>query len=457
MRPAARGSRRILVSLLLLLSGCDGCGDDDGSGGQPPIPTGLAITNVTSGRLTLSWIDASGDERGFIIERSLDGVTWTFLANVGKNVTSYVDRGLLPLTTYWYRVSARGNGGSLPSAPASAATLNLVWQAGTVAGGPTARVEHAAIYDAANKRMIVFGGDDGIYDALLDTSAKNDTWELDLKTTPPTWNQLFPTGMIPPPLVYHSAVYDAANKRMIVFGGITSDSVGSTLLNGLWSLSLPDDGSTPAWSSLAPPGGPGPRFNHVAVYDEVNRRMIVCGGTDGGGALDETWALALPVGGAPGWSALPAAPTASEGAGAIYDATGRRMILYGGRTGGGLQDSFYSLSLPAGGGLPAWSTLLSAPPSPPAPRADYAAVYDAANVRMIVFGGENAGVVMNDVGILPLLGVPVFSPSTPTGFVPPTRMSHSAIYDPAGERMIIFSGDNGSLEPIDDVAWPLGF
>src|SRR5437762_1991464 len=70
------------------------------------------------------------------------------------------------------------------------------------------------------------------------------------------------------------AAYDGHRNRMLVFGG------NPTFLNDVWALSL---GSDPAWSPIATSGTPpSPRYGTSAIYDEVNDRLIVFGGYDGG-------------------------------------------------------------------------------------------------------------------------------------------------------------------------------
>lgn len=71
----------------------------------PLSPTNLTATPVSSGQINLAWTDRSTNETGFKIERatSLTG-TWTQIATVGANVTSYSNTGLTGGTTYYYRV-----------------------------------------------------------------------------------------------------------------------------------------------------------------------------------------------------------------------------------------------------------------------------------------------------------------------------------------------------------------
>jgi hypothetical protein len=72
----------------------------------PSAPTGLSFSLVTQTSMQLSWTDNSSNEAGFAIYRSTDGTNFTFLTQTAANATSASDTGLLPSTTYHYRVYA---------------------------------------------------------------------------------------------------------------------------------------------------------------------------------------------------------------------------------------------------------------------------------------------------------------------------------------------------------------
>ena len=92
----------------------------------PNAPTGLAATPLSPTDLGLRWTDNAGNESGFKIERSSDGVVFAPLATVGANVTSYTDSSAGIAGMYWYRVRATNTSGdSAASASASANTLNF--------------------------------------------------------------------------------------------------------------------------------------------------------------------------------------------------------------------------------------------------------------------------------------------------------------------------------------------
>ncbi len=80
--------------------------------GPPAAPSGLAATPVTNSEVDLTWIDGSGAESIFTVERSLDGVGFAWLATVAADTTSFTDSTVLPDTTYWYRVRAGNPAGA---------------------------------------------------------------------------------------------------------------------------------------------------------------------------------------------------------------------------------------------------------------------------------------------------------------------------------------------------------
>jgi FtsP/CotA-like multicopper oxidase with cupredoxin domain len=94
-----------------------------GGGSAPTAPSGLSASAVSSTQIDLSWIDNSSDESSFDIERSLDGSSFSFLATVGADTTTYSDVGLSAESTYFYRVFASNAfGSSSPSNSANATT-----------------------------------------------------------------------------------------------------------------------------------------------------------------------------------------------------------------------------------------------------------------------------------------------------------------------------------------------
>jgi hypothetical protein len=102
-----------------------GAGAGGGSTPPPPPepPAAPSALSATAGKrkVVLSWSDNSGNESGFKIERSTDGLIFTQIATTGANASSYTNSGLTSGTTYHYRVRAyNGAGDSAYSNVASA-------------------------------------------------------------------------------------------------------------------------------------------------------------------------------------------------------------------------------------------------------------------------------------------------------------------------------------------------
>jgi len=306
-----------------------------------------------------------------------------------------------------------------------------VWSELAPAGTlPSARYQHTAFYDPVRDRMVVFGGRDGGY--------RDDVWALALEGSP-AWSALAPAGSLPSARYGHTAFYDPVGDRMVVFGGWDGG-----YRNDVWALSLAE---SPAWSALAPAATPSARYSHTAIYDPVRDRMVVFGGWDGN-YRNDVWALSLA--GSPAWSALAPAgspPSARYGHTAFYDPVRDRMVVFGG------YDDFrrndvWALSL---AGSPAWSALAPTG-TPPLGRWGHTASYDPVRDRMVVFGGNGDGGLLGDAWALSLAGSPAWSALAPAGSPPSARYGHTAIYDPVGDRMVVFAGYDGSL--LNDV-WAL--
>jgi len=91
--------------------------------------------------------------------------------------------------------------------------------------------------------------------------------------------------------------------------------------------------------------------------------------------------------------------------------------------------------------------------TPPPARYRHSAVHDPAHDRMLVFGGDSHGPLRNDVWALSLAGATEWSELIPSGPPPGPRSAHCAIYDPPRERMVVFGG-SGATALLDDV-WAL--
>ena len=112
----------------------------------PTAPANLAATLATAGQVNLAWTDtAPGNETGFVVERSTDGVTFAQISTVAAGVTRYADTaGLVVGTTYDYRVAAVNALGDSPYSGVAAVTVtatvstyvsDLPWVSATIGWG----------------------------------------------------------------------------------------------------------------------------------------------------------------------------------------------------------------------------------------------------------------------------------------------------------------------------------
>ncbi|GAA4410856.1 hypothetical protein GCM10023187_35970 [Nibrella viscosa] len=80
----------------------------------PAAPSNLSAVAVSSSQINLNWTDNANNETGFELERSTDNRTFSKIADLQADVTSYQNTGLDPATRYYYRLRAVNQGG--PSA-----------------------------------------------------------------------------------------------------------------------------------------------------------------------------------------------------------------------------------------------------------------------------------------------------------------------------------------------------
>jgi hypothetical protein len=150
-------------------------------------------------------------------------------------------------------------------------------------------------------------------------------------------------------------VLDSRRHRLLLFGG--RDSLGP--MNDVWSLSLDDP---PQWTLLAPLGSaPSPRVFQVATYDSIGDRMVLaCGRSAGGTALGDAWALSLS--GTPTWTPLSTtgnAPLITAPRPGVLDPVSHCLVVVGDEAAG--SSALHALTLD---GSPTWSTIGALDPEP---------------------------------------------------------------------------------------------
>ncbi|MEP2023050.1 MAG: PHB depolymerase family esterase [Reichenbachiella sp.] len=86
-------------------------------------PTNVSATASSSTNINLTWTDNEASETAYHVERSLSsGGSFSTIANLSANATSYNDGSLSPATTYYYKITVSDASTSATSTVASATT-----------------------------------------------------------------------------------------------------------------------------------------------------------------------------------------------------------------------------------------------------------------------------------------------------------------------------------------------
>ncbi len=99
-----------------------------------------------------------------------------------------------------------------------------------------------------------------------------------------------------------------------------------------------------------------------------------------------------------------------------------------------------------------WSRVVDAADPNPGPRMSHAMVWDSTRRRMLLFGGSDLEVCLDDTW--------AYDAKT-TGWVqlkttgnPPTRTQHGMVYDPDRDEILLFGGRDSQVQPLHDT-WSL--
>ncbi|MFH1874197.1 MAG: kelch repeat-containing protein [Pseudomonadota bacterium] len=345
----------------------------------------------------------------------------------------------------------------------STATCASVWTQHSPTGtSPSERYSPGVAYDATNNILISFGGYDGtnyLNDIFVLTNASG--------TDTPAWTELAPVGGPPAARAFSAVAYNSNANNFILFGG--SDSAG--IYMDLWLLSNANGtGGAPVWTNPAIAGtAPSSRAIMAFAYDETNDTLILFGGRACGTStctLYNNVYLITNATTAPTWQQLTpsgTAPSARLAASAVYDSTDNRLIIFGGSTStsrtsvasSSKNDTWVLSNANGTGETPSWTNL--SPSASTENRYSHSAVYDPTQDRMIVFGGVNASnTALNEVSILlDSRGTsPTWSTYVVCNPVPTARRYLGIAYAQATNRMIIFAGEAGGGAELNDV-WDL--
>jgi N-acetylneuraminic acid mutarotase len=287
-----------------------------------------------------------------------------------------------------------------------------VWTAIDPVGAPTPRYRHSAVWDSAHNKMIVFGGTDGSHE-----SAGGGAYDVATHH----WSTISGDGA-PGPRQLHGAAFASGN--MFIWGG---ENAGTALGDGASYTTASD-----TWSPMAA-GAPSARREHVMVA--AGSKIVVWGGygDDSMGTPDQYLSDgAVLVNGA--WMALnpSGAPSARRFASAVV--SGTNVLVFGGYAG---SDPFSDGALYPAGGDGAWTAFMG--PTPDARAFHTAVLVTAGAPTMLVWGGQGIGGTFLASGAGLTASPPSWSSTIPSA--PQGRYGHTAVS--TGTTMIVWGGQIG--------------
>ena len=195
---------------------------------------------------------------------------------------------------------------------------------------PSASVYHSAIFDADNARILVYGGQ-GYYQLNTDL--------LEYDTANQSWAVRGTNGLTAPPLTQASSAFDSATAQWFIFGGETYYA----LSDELYVLETTLNAET--WDAWTPASNaPEARRGGVCVVDEANGLLYVIGGQGYYALLSDIWVLDIGASNSSSgavWSEIVGTGTAptKTNAAAGFDPNYEAIYLFGGQEYYKLSDS----------------------------------------------------------------------------------------------------------------------
>jgi hypothetical protein len=312
------------------------------------------------------------------------------------------------------------------SAGAQADPCGLNWRRVNTPNSPEQLLGRVAAYDSGRGVAVLFGGNN----PFTATTFSSDTWEL----TGTSWSKADPP--VRPHRRRGSAMaYDSARGVCVLFGGGTNIFGHEIPFNDTWEW----DGNV--WTERradnpSAADSPPPLDYPLMTYDAHRKRTVLIAGTERLGnevnLADRTWEWDGEV-----WTAhlSKPAPVPRSGTAMVYDSARRVVLLFGGRGGRPLGDTWtwdgVTWKLVATGGTVA--------------REDHAMAFDERRKVVVLFSGaadlggvsstaiaetsEWNGSSWKPLGITPQFGVAL----------QPRRL-HLMWYDTHEQRVMIFGG-----------------
>ncbi len=275
------------------------------------------------------------------------------------------------------------------------------------------------------------------------------TRRLDLGQAPGTWSNLATIGHAPIARLPNRGL---PGSRAIVDPG---EGVAVAVCDCLEGNTFVLDLGTGAWSR-APGDTSLPLWYNLLVYDAAGDRAVLYGGQAfglGDQAVNQGWSYDLSERRA-GWRSLPDAPFKSVYQAAAVEPASRHLVAFGGQGDDGLPaGTLWRLDLARAETAGAWEDISALAGPGPAPRMGATLVFDPATRMGVLHGGYTAERDFGDVWLLDYRdpAAPRWVAGQADGGDPGARSGHSAVWDAARGRMVVYGGTRRG--PDGDVAF----
>ncbi|MCI4335773.1 MAG: kelch motif-containing protein [Thermoplasmata archaeon] len=243
---------------------------------------------------------------------------------------------------------------------------------------PSPRFMEALTYDAADRYVLMFGGE------AINGSGLNDTWSW----SNGSWTQQSPTTS-PAARFQAGMAYDALDGYVVLFGGAPY-SGATTYFGDTWSY------KAGAWTTISPTGGTAPsaRRDMGMAYDTAIGSIVLFGGVDASfNGLSDTWTYVNGT-----WATL--SPTVSPAArwdpGLTYDPGLNGLLMFGGCTSQGCYSVLNDTWAFTNG---SWTDLSSGLATAPSARGAEGMTFDGSDGYVLLFAGAQFGGRLSDTWI----------------------------------------------------------
>jgi hypothetical protein len=146
----------------------------------------------------------------------------------------------------------------------------------SLADADQAMFAHAAAYDAANERILVYGGTNNI------TRGNRDVMALDVSGATPADAKFesVATSGTAPQVYFHGVAMDTDNNWLVTYGGVTQNFLQNNEATQSGTNALDLGQSPPAWVRLSTGSNPGTRVAGVMAYAANHKASVFALGRD---------------------------------------------------------------------------------------------------------------------------------------------------------------------------------